>query len=270
MQISESLSGPKICEVCGQSKEMEISVFGRTAIVRVMCKCEQEAYRKREEEQVAKEKMIRLERLRKYSLMDEQFKRCRFENFIVDEYNEQMYNLGRNYCENWAEMKANNVGLLLYGPPGTGKTFLVSCIANELLEQLVPVIIISSIGLLNRIKETYNRGGAEAEVEIINNLKNADLLIIDDLGTESATPWAMEKIYEIVDSRYRDMKPLIITTNLTREALKDKLASEDGVSRTYDRIIEMSYPLEVIGPSRRRDIARNKEEAIKKLSERGD
>ena len=265
MQISESKYDLKVCEVCGEKKEMEIMIFGEPKIASVMCRCEKEQLAQREAEQAAKQKMMRLERLRKHSLMDEQFKGCRFENFEIDEDNKNMYKLGINYCTHWPEMKASNVGLLIYGPPGTGKTFLTSCIANNLLEQLVPVIIISSIGMLNRIKETYTKGGAEAELEIINNLKDADLLIIDDLGAENDTDWAKEKIYEIIDSRYRDKKPLIVTTNLTREGLKTKLTGDDGVARTYDRIMEMCYPVEVSGSSKRAGIARNKENIIKTL-----
>lgn len=178
-----------------------------------------------------------------------------------------MYKLGKNYCENWTEMKEKNMGLLLYGPPGTGKTFLAFCIANELLNNMIPVIAISSIGLLNRIRETYNTWGREGEVEIINNLKNASLLILDDLGAENNTPWSKEKLYEIIDSRHRDRKPCIITTNLTREGLKKKLTGDDEIPRTYDRIVEMCHPIQVQGKSKRVEAAKDKEELLKRLLE---
>lgn len=253
------------CEKCGQKKYMELELLGQKRIVRKQCLCEKAEYEKRKKEEENKQRQYRLDRLKQYSMMDAHFNQCRFENFKVDEQNEKLYKMALNYCEQWPEMKKQNMGFLFYGPPGTGKTYLAFCIANRLLEKLVPVIALSSIGLLNRIKQTYNTYGKEAETEILLSLKNASLLIIDDIGAENDTNWAKEKLYEIIDSRYRDGKPMICTTNLTREQLKDKLTGNDGVTRTYDRLIEMCYPIKVDGPSRRAKAAGQKTEIIKNL-----
>ena len=263
MQVSDSQL--KICKNCGGTKESIIEAFGRKIKVPVMCKCEKQKYNQLKEEEERKQKIMRLERLRKYSLMDKQFEQCTFENFEVDETNKQFFNIAKKYVERFEDMKKENIGLLLYGPPGTGKTYLAFCIANELLNRLVPVIAISSIGLLNKIKETYKKYGDEGEVEIINSLKNASLLVLDDLGAENSTDWAKEKIYEIIDSRYRDKKPIIITTNLSLEQLMEKMAGDDGVYRTYDRIIEMCTPLEIKGRARRVETAKAKQDLLKEL-----
>lgn len=255
----------KRCNKCGENLFFEIEIFGQKRIVGRKCKCEREEYERRKQEEENREKQIRLNQLRQYSMMDAHFEQCRFENFRIDKDNEKLYRLGIKYCERWPEMKAKNVGFLFYGPPGTGKTYLAFCIANRLMEQLVPVIAISSIGLLNRIKQTYNSYGQEGEVELINSLRNASLLILDDLGAEDNRGWAREKIYEIIDSRYRDGKPMICTTNLTKEQLKAKLAGPDGVDRTYDRLIEMCYPIQVRGTSRRAKAAAEKAKIIEEL-----
>ena len=230
-----------------------------------MCTCEEEKYNRYKEEEQRKERMHRLEKLRQYSLMDKQFEQCTFENFEVDETNKQFFNIAKKYVERFENMKKENIGLLLFGPPGTGKTFIAFCIANALIDKLVPVIAISSIGLLNKIKDSYRRYGSEGEIEIINNLKNASLLVLDDLGAENSTDWAKEKIYEIIDSRYRDKKPIIITTNLSLEQLKEKMAGEDRVYRTYDRLIEMCTPIEIKGTARRIKTAKAKQNLLKDL-----
>ncbi len=263
MQASDSVL--KICKNCQSPKESIVEAFGRKIKVPVMCRCEEEKYNKMKEEEIVQEKLHRLERLRSHSLMGKQFESCTFENFEVDSTNKQFFNIAKRYADKFDEIKKENIGLLFFGPPGTGKTYLAFCIANELLDNMVPVIAISSIGLLNRIKDTYNRFGDKGEVEIINSLKNADLLVLDDLGAENSTAWAKETIYEVIDSRYRDNKPIIITTNLTLNQLKEKMTSSDGVYRTYDRIIEMCTPIEVKGKPRRVEAAKSKQDLLKDL-----
>lgn len=225
--------------------------MGEVRKLPIICKCREEELRLEEERLKQIELDSRLRRLKENSLMDERFRECIFDNWILDESNKKMYQIGQRYCKNWQEVKKENIGLLLHGVPGTGKTFLSFCIANYLIERYVPVIAISSIGILSRIKETYSSYGREGEAEIIRAIKNADLLVLDDLGAENNTEWAKEKLYEIIDFRYRNEKPIIITTNLLLDSLKSKLTSSDGISRTYDRIIEMCTPLEIKGESRR-------------------
>ena len=258
-------SACKTCGECGERIEAIINILGKERKVPVMCKCREEEYNKQREVDRQKEKQRRLERLKEYSLMDKKFENCTFKNWKIDQENQKWYEFGKKYCSSWQKMKENNVGMLLWGVPGTGKTYLTSCIANELLSNFTPVIAISSIGLLNRIKETYKTYGQDGEVEIINSLKNASLLILDDLGAENGTEWAKSKLYEIIDSRYRDGKPLIVTTNLTPQQLREKMTSADGVTRTYDRVVEMCPPLEVKGNSKRVRYAVDKTQMLKEL-----
>ena len=169
-----------------------------------------------------------------------------------------MYKIANKYTKKFENMKKESVGLLLYGSPGNGKTYTVACIANFLIEKMLPVICVNADSLLNRIKDTYKKWGKEVEEDVLRGLDNADLLIIDDLGTEQDTEWTRTKIYNILDSRYRNGLPLIITTNLSLMELKNRYEK-----RTYYRILEMCTPILNDGKNIREEKAKEKTEILK-------
>lgn len=255
----------EVCSGCGENKYFELEAFGEIKILPDICSCERKVIERREQKERNKQLQIRLNKLRKYSMMDDHFKDCRFENFEVDIYNKNLYEIAVNYCNQWDEMKKNGVGFTLFGKPGVGKSFSAFCIANRLIDSYVPVIAISSLGVLSKIKESYNSYGKEAEVDILIALRNASLLILDDIGAENDTPWAKEKLYEIINNRCRDGKPMICTTNLSPRQLNAKLTGDDGVARAYDRLIEMCPPVELTGASRRMHGANQKMKFLKGL-----
>ena len=257
----------QICSECGAPKEFVLKGLGLPRKVPTACKCDTKVYEQIKEQQDRSDKMRKLDSLKKYSLMDTYFERCTFENWKIDEINKSWYKLGKRYCEQWQEMKRSNTGMLLYGAPGTGKSYLSFCIANELLKQYVPVIATSSINVINRIYESYSKYGDEGEVEILNQFKNASLVIIDDLGAEHDGRTGKEKqiIYSLIDSRIRANLPIIITTNLTPEQLKNKLTGSDGVARTYDRIVEACTQIEITGKAYRIENAKEKLNILREL-----
>ena len=125
----------------------------------------------------------------------------------------QMHHAHR-YVEQWQTMRAENLGLLLWGGVGTGKSFLAGCIANALMEQEVPVRMTNFARILNELNSSFS-----GRNDIVDRLCRYPLLIIDDFGMERGTEYALEQIYNIVDSRYRSRKPLIVTTNLTLDEI---------------------------------------------------
>lgn len=262
-----SLGKDDYCPKCGTKMATIIEILGKKRKVPCLCECRKKEYERQLELDKQKERQLQLEKLRKYSLMDDAFFDCNFKNFKVDKYNKDIYKIGINYCKNWKDMKAQNVGMTFMGPPGIGKTFLTFCIANKLLEQFVPVIAISSINIINRIYESYGKFGEEGEVTIINQLKNADLLILDDLGAEHEGRKGKEKqiIYSIIDSRIRAKKPMIVTTNLNKQQLRNKLTGTDGIDRSYDRLLEVCPIIEIEGKSRRMESGDKKFDILTEL-----
>lgn len=162
------------------------------------------------------------------------------------------------YVEQWQTMRAENLGLFLWGGVGTGKSFLAGCIANALMEQEVPVRMTSFARILNELNSSFS-----GRNDIVDKLCRYPLLIIDDFGMERGTEYALEQIYNIVDSRYRSRKPLIVTTNLTLDEIRHP--QDTTHARIYDRLLEMCVPVSCIGVSLRKENALEKLERMKLL-----
>ena len=115
--------------------------------------------------------------------------------------------------------------LTLIGGYGCGKTHLAVAIALERLQQGDAVYFAVVPDLLDHLRRAYGPSSAETYDEVFDALRAADLLVLDDVGAHSTTPWAGEKLYQIFSYRYINELPTVITTNLNPEALDDRLAS---------------------------------------------
>ena len=136
-------------------------------------------------------------------------------------------------------MKEKSLRLLLWGDVGTGKSFFAGCIANALLDKGIPVLMTNFSRILNTLTGIY----ADDRNRFIESFNQYSLLIIDDLGIERNSEFALEQVFNIIDSRYRSRKPLIVTTNLTLDELKNP--KDLAHARIYDRVLERCIPLKV-------------------------
>lgn len=116
--------------------------------------------------------------------------------------------------------------LVMRGEPGTGKTHLLVAAANALLEKRRPLYFVVP-DLLDYLRAGIKDGDGENDDTIARTkrVRECDVLLLDDYGTENATPFADEKIFEIIDHRYRYRKPLALTTNLADNAMPPRIAS---------------------------------------------
>lgn len=248
------------CGKCGTKKQTRIAIAGRETIVCCICKCETERREQEKKRIEHEEEMRRIERLKNASLMDAKMRNATLRNFIRKQDNQKLYKIIKNYVENFETFFQKNRGILFWGTVGTGKTYAAACIANELLNQNVSVIMTSFVKILPQLQD-FNAD----ESEIINKLNVARLLIIDDLGTERTTDYALEKVYNVIDSRYRTGKPLILTTNLNYEDMQH--TQDIRYRRIYDRILEMCHPVKVSGRSWRVEQALDRFKETSKLLE---
>ena len=216
-----------------------------TMTVGVPCECRKKAIEREEQLERERKEMEAVAALKKQSLMDDRLADANFENFQQTKQNSRHLRLCRRYAECFNEMMEKNQGLLFYGGVGTGKTYAAACIANYLLSRRRSVVMTSFVKLLESMMNFK-----EDDSVLISRLNRAKLLIIDDLGAERSTDFALEKVYNIVDSRYRAKLPVILTTNLSMDELMQ--ATDIRYTRIYDRIFEMCYPLEFVGRSWRK------------------
>lgn len=177
--------------------------------------------------------------------------------FDKDNGKNSVMKLAKDYVNKWADVLSNNVGLLLWGNVGTGKTFFAACIANALVEQHISVRMTNFSTILNDLFAETDKN------KYLERLNDHNLLIIDDLGIERGTEYALEQVYNIIDTRYKSGKPLIITTNLTLEELKNPI--DVAHKRIYDRVLGMCVPVMFNGSNFRNQEAANKMETARKL-----
>ena len=177
--------------------------------------------------------------------------------FDKDNGKNPVMKVARDYVDKWSDALSGNTGLVLWGDVGTGKTFFAACIANALVEQNVSVKMTNFSTILNDLFTESDKN------KYLNRLNDHSLLIIDDLGIERGTEYALEQVYNVIDTRYKSGKPLIITTNLTLDELK--FPTDIPHKRIYDRVLGMCVPVMFNGVNFRKEEAAAKMEAAKKL-----
>ena len=243
------------CAKCHTPRQHRIQLNDRVLLPTVRCRCQQEAYEKEEAERKQQEFLMQVSRLKTNGLQDKSLRDYTFAN--DKGYNPEIQK-AHDYVAHWEEMKAKSLGLLLWGDVGTGKSFFAGCIANALLEKGIPVPMTNFSRILNTLTGMYS----DDRNQFIDSLNKYSLLIIDDLGIERGTEFSLEQVFNVIDSRYRSKKPMIVTTNLTLDELKHPV--DLAHARIYDRILERCVPLKINNQNiRELNAAANMQEARK-------
>lgn len=176
------------------------------------------------------------------SNMSEMIREQNFDSFSLKYYSEEKTPEGISARDNMVKIFSNckkfcdtfdtdNKSLLFYGPTGLGKTFLSSSIAKELMDKGKTVVYVRATRLFS-MYEDY-RFGRNSDRSVIDNIYNADLLIIDDLGTEMASVNNVSFLFDVLNERVTFGKKMIINTNLGLGELT-KMYSTRFTSRLYE------------------------------------
>jgi DNA replication protein DnaC len=169
----------------------------------------------------------RAQELRKLSNLDA-LTRYTFDLFVPQGHAlnpEKRRNLQRAF-ELACEFAAQPTGwLILIGSYGCGKTHLAAAIANERIAHNHPALFVNVPDLLDHLRATYSPTSEVSYDQRFETIRSAQLLILDDLGTENTTSWAGEKLYQILNHRYNAKLPTVITTNHQLEEIDVRLRS---------------------------------------------
>lgn len=268
--MRKEIIGKCNCNYCGKELNQEGFRFeiGGTNYLRKLeperCDCElaKEYWKKFDYEKKRKTEMElaylkkqKQERLYRTSKMNPRLREYSFENYEVKDYNRRAFRKAKEYAENYIQGTERG-SLFITGGVGTGKTHLAASIANELIKNEKTVVFGTLINILSEIKDSYN-SEFENEGIIIDKYSKIDMLIIDDLGKERPSEWALEKLFTIINNRYENKLPVIITTNYNREKLRERLADNKNyeiADSIVSRLYEMCRGISIIGKDKRREL----------------
>ena len=215
---------------------------------------------KAEEREAEKKREERYRAQTQRSKMSKRLIQCGEGEFITNSDNEKSHKKVCTYIKTFDKHKDTGNGLYICGTCGTGKTHLAAKIAIDLIRDGVYVIMQPCVDMLREIKASF--GSMKTETEVLGEYLECDLLIIDDVGKEQCTEWYLATLYRIVNHRYNQLKPTVITSNYTPDELVKRLtvgANSSSAEAIVSRIRECCAIIEIKGSDYRKTVLTKKQ-----------
>jgi len=175
---------------------------------------------------------------------------------------EQQDNLDEAYRIAFDFAKSPEGWLVLMGETGSGKTHLAAAIVNYRYEAGKPALFVVVPEFLDHLRSTFSPESKVSYDELFEGVKAAPLLVLDDFGEQSTTPWAKEKLYQVLNYRYNAQLPTVVTTRYSFDEIIDQFDSSVS-SRLVDK--QISQPWQIMAPDFRGDATHGR----KRSSSRG-
>lgn len=140
----------------------------------------------------------------------------------------------QKYADTFSERSKRGDGLIFGGQPGTGKSHLATAIAQAIMPEHQGLYV-TCMGMIRAVRNTWRKDSERSESQVLSSLAGVDLLILDEVGVQYGTDGEQNIIFDVLDRRYRELRPTIILTNQSPTGLRDCIGE-----RTYDRLRESS------------------------------
>ncbi|HBF35170.1 TPA: hypothetical protein DDW35_11480, partial [Candidatus Sumerlaeota bacterium] len=147
----------------------------------------------------------------------------------------EMLMAARSYVDSFNFVNSAPQGLVMYGCVGCGKTHLAVAVLQSVLRKGFSGLYYNMVDLLSDIRATFSDSTSLSEHDLLEDVIAPDLLVLDDLGAEKTSEFVSDRLYLIVNRRYESNLPILVTTNLGLDELKNKVGE-----RTVSRLCEMS------------------------------
>ena len=152
---------------------------------------------------------------------------------LPDDGSRQLFKTALDAAVEFAENPAG--WLTLTGPSGCGKTHLAVAISNRCIERGQTTFFITVADLLDHLRSTYSPDNPVSYDELFDQVRQVPLLVLDDLGVQSTTPWAAEKLFQVLNHRFNAVLPTVITVrgpiHQLEEGLRSRIESAEGFSQ---------------------------------------
>ncbi len=227
-----------MCAVHGEYEERGIALnLAGERIIWMGCAACNAAQRAAEQAQQAaleeRARQCRMERRLQIAGIPLRFRTRQFDDYVADTPDKQhALKVAQDFAEQFSVHAKRGTFVVFSGRPGTGKSHLALAIAQHVMRNGTAMYI-TAMDLIRRVRDTWRRDSEDSESQVLDLFSALDLLVLDEVGAQYGTEGEQVILFDVLNRRYRDMRPTILLTNLSKAGMKPFLGE-----RSFDRLRE--------------------------------
>lgn len=226
---------PFVCETHSEQTERGYQ-FSKKVIWTGCPECnaiESERKKKEAEEREAIKDQERIEARLNRAGIPERFKGRKFDCYVADtDKQKSALEISQDFADNFDRYFVDGHCLIFSGKAGTGKSHLAIAIAQTIMPRYT-ALYMNAMDIIRMVRDTWRKDSEKSEEDVLKYLTQVSLLVIDEVGVQVGTENEQMLMFEVINRRYRDMRPMILLTNLNKQGFSDYMTE-----RSFDRLRE--------------------------------